>query len=228
MFARSRMEGIKGLLALYMNPKSKTYNSWGASSCQISITFSRGRYCACQLRKLARQFTEDCRILPVNPYGNWNESVLVDEDLVNDINLYLQELGSTITARKLADVLSHEDVKLKHGITCTIRERTARRYMKALGYRLQTAKKCQYVDMNERMLYGTTKSNSYLNGKHYRIECITGQLKTYPSLVPKFPVVELLQGSMTSQYFTLITIERKHGSIKTHWQSHMQKAMVHL
>ena len=124
-FKRSRMEGIKGFLALYMNTKSKTYNSWHASSYQIAITLSRGHYCAHQLQKLTWQFIGDRKILPINPYGSWNESMLVDEDLINDINLYLQELGSKITARKLVDFLAHEDVKSKHGITHTIRERIA-------------------------------------------------------------------------------------------------------
>lgn len=150
VFKRSRMEGMRGLLALYTNSKSATFDQWGASSCQMAITFGRGRYCARQLRFLTRQFISDRTLLPINPYGSWNESMLVDEDLVNDINLYLQELGNTITAKKLVDFLAREDVKLKHGITRTISERTARRYLQTLGYRWQPAKKGQYVDGHER------------------------------------------------------------------------------
>jgi hypothetical protein len=50
-------------------------------------------------------------VLPVNPYGDWNKSMLVDEDLVNDINLYLQELGGSIMAAKLVKFLARNDVK---------------------------------------------------------------------------------------------------------------------
>jgi len=39
----------------------------------------------------------------VNPYGDWNESMLMDEDLCNDINLYFQEIGKEISAKKLMD-----------------------------------------------------------------------------------------------------------------------------
>jgi hypothetical protein len=150
VFKHSRMEGMRSLLAFYTNPKSATFDKWGPSSCQAAISFDRGRYCARQLRFLTRQFIRDRTLLPINPYGSWNESMLVDEDLVNDINLYLQELGDAITAKKLADFLSREDVKSKHGITRTISERTACRYLQTLGYRWQAAKKGQYVDGHER------------------------------------------------------------------------------
>lgn len=123
------MDGIKGLLTLYTSKKSKTYDTWGTSSCQIAISFKKGCYCAHQLCRLAHQFIKDQTVLPVNPYRNWNKSMLVDEDLVNVINLYLQELGSTITAAKLVEFLVCEDVKLKHGITHTIGEKTACCYL---------------------------------------------------------------------------------------------------
>ena len=76
----------------------------------------------------------------------------MDEDLVNDINLYLQELGNAITVSKLVDFLGCEDVinKSKHGITHTIKERMVQRYLKTLGYHWQNPKKGQYVDGHER------------------------------------------------------------------------------
>ena len=149
-FVRSRMEGMLSFLNLYTNPHSKTYKSWGASSLQAAITMSRGRYCARQLRRLTRQFIKDRTVLPVNPYGQWNESMLVDEDLANDINLYLQEIGKEISARKLMEYLAQDEVKARHGITKPISERTARRYLNSLGYRFTAPKKGQYADGHER------------------------------------------------------------------------------
>ncbi|KAF9470849.1 hypothetical protein BDN70DRAFT_998814 [Pholiota conissans] len=149
-FKRSRIEGMRALLNLYTNCKSETYNRWGRSSCTAAISFNRGCYCAHQFRFLTRQFIRDRTLLPINPYGTWNHSMLVDEDLVNDVNLYLQELGDGITAKKLVDFLAREDVKAKHGIRRTITERTARRYLQTLGYRWRAAKKGQYVDGHER------------------------------------------------------------------------------
>ncbi|EDR03806.1 uncharacterized protein LACBIDRAFT_306885 [Laccaria bicolor S238N-H82] len=110
----------------------------------------RGRYCARQLTALVRKFLDDRTFLPVNPYGDWNQSMLIDEDLSLDINLYLQEIGKDVSAKKVVSFLAREEVKQKHGITKAISERTARRYLNALGYRFRTAKKGQYADGHER------------------------------------------------------------------------------
>ncbi|THU79173.1 hypothetical protein K435DRAFT_875794 [Dendrothele bispora CBS 962.96] len=46
--------------------------------------------------------------------------MLADEDLCNDINLYLQEIGNDITAEKLVSYLARDDVREKHGISQSI------------------------------------------------------------------------------------------------------------
>ncbi|EDR09574.1 uncharacterized protein LACBIDRAFT_326022 [Laccaria bicolor S238N-H82] len=149
-FVRIRMEGMRTLLNFFTNPKSATYQKWCASSMQASISLGRGTYCARQLRKLTRQFIENRKILPINPYGDWNQTMLADEDLPSDINLHLQELGKDITAGKIVEFLAHPEVKLKHGITKKISLRTAERYLKLLGFRWITPKKGQYADGHER------------------------------------------------------------------------------
>ena len=121
-FVRTRMEGMRCLLNFFTNPRSMTHAHWGASSLQASIALGRGVHCARQLRKLVRQFIEDRKILPVNPYGEWNQTMLVNEDLASDINLHLQELGKDITAVKIVKFLACPNVKLKHGITKKISE----------------------------------------------------------------------------------------------------------
>jgi hypothetical protein len=83
------------------------------------------------------------------PFGDWNQSMLLDEDLASDINLYLQELGKEISACKLVDFLARPDVRLKHGVTKKISERTARQYLNVLGYRWRSPKKGQYADGHE-------------------------------------------------------------------------------
>ena len=150
-FLRPRMEGIRIFLNLFTSPNSNTYNKWAASSLQASVSMGHGTYCAWQLRKLARGYIADHKVLPINPYGNWNQSMLVDEDLCNDLNLYLQELGKDITAEKVAEYLSRPEVKEKHGISKTISIRMARRYLNALGFRFSHPKKGQYADGHERV-----------------------------------------------------------------------------
>ncbi|KAK0197638.1 hypothetical protein F5146DRAFT_871242, partial [Armillaria mellea] len=149
-FKRIWMEGMQSLLALCMDPRSMTYGKWAASSLQAAVTLLHGTYCAWILRKLVCNYISDCTILPLNPYGNWNQTMLVNEDLAQDINLYLQELGKDITAAKVVLFLAHPDIKEKHGITKKISLRMAQRYLHALGYHWQEAKKGQYVDGHER------------------------------------------------------------------------------
>lgn len=88
--------------------------------------------------------------------------MLVDEDLVNDINLYLQEIGNEISAKKLQQYLASEDVRAKHGISKPICEQTARRYLNTLGYRFTSAKKGQYSDGHERDDVVYYRQNTFL------------------------------------------------------------------
>ena len=149
-FIRTRMEGMQTMLNFYINKDSKTYDAWNASAFQAAISLGHGRHCARQLRILNRQFIKDRTLLPINPYGSWNESMLVDEDLTNDISLYLLEIGKEISAKKLMEFLAREDIRSKHGIEKPISEQTARRYLNNLGYRWSTPKKGQYADGHER------------------------------------------------------------------------------
>ncbi|GLB37418.1 hypothetical protein LshimejAT787_0404690 [Lyophyllum shimeji] len=162
VFVRTRMEGMRTMLNFYTNPESATFGKWAASSYQASISLGKGRYCARQLRKLGRQFIDDRTVLPVNPYGDWNESMLADEDLMYDISLHLQELRKEITAEKLVEYLARDDVREKHGITKAISARTARRYLKALGYRWKTERKGQYADGHEREDVVEYRNNKFL------------------------------------------------------------------
>ena len=149
-FVKIRMLGMDSLLNLITHPSSTTHGKWIASSMQAAFALGKGTYCACQLRRLSKQFIEDCAILPINPFGDWNQSMLRDEDLASDINLHLQMLGKEISARKLVAFLARPDVHLKHGITKKISERTVCRYLNALGYRWRSPNKGQYADGHER------------------------------------------------------------------------------
>ena len=85
---------------MFMNWQSHTYNQWGAFACQVAIGMGQGKHCAEQLCKLNHGFLADWSILPINPYRDWNELLLVNEDLVNEINIYLLSLGNDITTKK--------------------------------------------------------------------------------------------------------------------------------
>jgi hypothetical protein len=150
LWRHARLEGMTSMLYMFTNQQSSTYNKWGASACQAAVGMGRGRHCARRLCELNRAYLMDRKILPVNPYGDWNESLLVNENLVNEISIYLLSLGKEITAAKLADFLHIPEIKEKYGIERDISHKTATRYLQALGYRYQLAPKGQYVDGHER------------------------------------------------------------------------------
>lgn len=149
-YVQKQLEAMKIMLNFYSHPKSHTYGAWSASSIHAAIALGQGGSCGRRLCQLNRQFIRDRTMLPVNPYGNWNESLLVEEDLTNEISLYLMEIGKEISATKLMEFINNENIRLKYGIEKPISERTARRYLNRLGYRWSAPKKGQYADGHER------------------------------------------------------------------------------
>ncbi|KAJ6518432.1 hypothetical protein DFH09DRAFT_939964, partial [Mycena vulgaris] len=148
-WVRVRMEGIRSHLAQHSNPNSVTYGNWGLSARKAAIAAGRDVYCVRRFANLSREYIASRKVLPINPYGTWKKSMLADEVLANDICDHLQELGKFITADKLVDYLSREDVMDKHGLDKKISVRTARRYLNDLGYRFTVEKKGQYSDGHE-------------------------------------------------------------------------------
>ncbi|KZV95350.1 hypothetical protein EXIGLDRAFT_610717 [Exidia glandulosa HHB12029] len=110
----------------------------------------RGLYCARVLRQMVRAFIADRTVLPINPYGDWKTSMLSDQDLGNALMLHLQELGDSFTSSAIVDWLARPEVKAEYGISKTISESTARRWLLALGYRYRLEARGQYVDGHER------------------------------------------------------------------------------
>ncbi|KAF8803034.1 hypothetical protein BYT27DRAFT_7049092, partial [Phlegmacium glaucopus] len=150
LWTRARLEGMQSMLLMYTDSKSQTYDNWGASSCQTAIGMGRGLLCARRLRELCRAFIKDRKVLPVNPYGDWNESMLADENLANEISIYLLSIRNEISAKKLMEFLNQLDIKEKYGIEKSISHKTACRYLISLGYRYRATPKGQYADGHER------------------------------------------------------------------------------
>ena len=149
-FTQRRIKGIETILSLYTSPDSELYGRWGASSKHAAISMCRGRYCARVLRRMARQYIADRSVLPENPFGKWNSSLLMNEDLCQELGLFLRELGKDITALKVQVYLHDPNVMIKHGITKKVSLRTAQQYLHAMGFQWTSAPKGQYVDGHER------------------------------------------------------------------------------
>ena len=89
LWTRAWLEGMQSMLHSYTNPDSSTYLHWGASAIQTAIGMGRGHHCTRCLLELCRDYLDNRRVLPINPYGDWNESYLHDENLSNEISIYL-------------------------------------------------------------------------------------------------------------------------------------------
>lgn len=115
-FTRNRLIGIQTMLNSYTTQglEGGTYARWGSSARLAAHGLGRGKHCARVLAALARQFILTREVLDVNPYGEWNETMLADEDLANDIRLHLQSLGKEITAEKLVNYLNDPEVRAEH------------------------------------------------------------------------------------------------------------------
>ncbi|KAJ7656535.1 hypothetical protein DFH06DRAFT_960991, partial [Mycena polygramma] len=162
-FTRNCLLGIRAMLNFYVTPvKGGTYGEWGASATLAAHGLGRGKHCARVLADLARQWIINREVLDLNPYGDWNESMLADEDLANDIRLHLQSLGKEITATKLVDYLNNPAVQREHNIDKPVSLTTARRYLMELGYRFTSPKKGQYIDGHERPDVVYYRDNTYL------------------------------------------------------------------
>ncbi|KAK1218230.1 hypothetical protein PQX77_019095 [Marasmius sp. AFHP31] len=151
VFVRHWLEEMRTLLSLYTCEKSSTFNQWGKSAVQAAIALGLpSKFCACTLSRLSRAYILDRTIIPVNPYGRWKKSMLMDEDVMSDVKEYLQELGTKITAEKLTTFLSSPEFMEKHGTRKKYTIHTAQRYLHYLGYQFQHQRKGQYVDGHDR------------------------------------------------------------------------------
>ncbi len=113
--------------------------------------------------QLCRSYIADRKILPINPYGDWKESMLVDENLQNEINIYFLSIGNEITAKRLMDFLRQLDIKEKYGIEQDISHKTACWYLHTLGYRYKATPKGQYADGHEREVVVFYQQNVFLS-----------------------------------------------------------------
>ncbi len=89
--------------------------------------------------------------------------MLVDENLQNEINIYLLSIGNEITAKRLMDFLRQLDIKEKYGIEQDISHKTACWYLHTLGYRYKATPKGQYADGHEREVVVFYQQNVFLS-----------------------------------------------------------------
>src|SRR6266436_9559186 len=91
----------------------------------------------------------DFNMIPRNPYGKWKESILMDEDIRQDIEAHLHSLGPFISAMDIVEFLNTPDMHEHLGCDKLISLRTGQCWLKTMGYCWKREKKGQYSDGHE-------------------------------------------------------------------------------
>jgi hypothetical protein len=140
-------------LWLYTDKDSPNYGrpgAWTVASKQTAHNLHKDAWMARKLREWTRAFILDRNDIPINSYGEWNVSILKDEGLAEEIHLHLQGIGKYVKAMDIVHFLSTPEMLTRLDRTMPITERTAQRWMGAMGYRWTVDPKGQYVDGHER------------------------------------------------------------------------------
>ena len=141
-----RLKGMQSMLLIYTNSSSHIYDLWRASLCQAAIGMGRGHHCAHRLWELCRDFINDQMVIPINPLGDWNKFMLINENLQNEIDIYLMSIRNEISAQKTHNSWNFF-INLTFGIECNISHKTACQY---LHTHYKATLKGQYADGHER------------------------------------------------------------------------------
>ena len=105
---RTRLEGMRQFMWTYINPNSGTTGQWQGSSLKTANNLEKGPTYAWKLHDWIRAYIADCEDLPVNPYGQWNESVIdKDPTLAQEIHAHLQTIGKYV---KVMDLVNFMDI----------------------------------------------------------------------------------------------------------------------
>ena len=88
-------------------------------------------------------------MIPRNPYGKWKESILMDEDIRQEIETHLRSLGPFISAMDIVEFLNTPNMHECLGHNKSISLRTGQHWLKTMGYCWKSEKKGQYSDGHE-------------------------------------------------------------------------------
>ena len=149
VFFRSRITSMVATLNLYLDPEL-TYSWRDASLIAAKASGHRVTY-ARNLRTWLHHYLHSGK-LPMHRYGNYNKSILDDEDFAQDIQLHLTEIAKKgyIRAQDIVDYVATPEVQAKLGTKARgIHLRTARRWLHKLRWRYSRKRNGMYIDGHE-------------------------------------------------------------------------------
>jgi hypothetical protein len=121
-----------------------------------------GSWASRQLRQWTQAYIRDRTDLPIGDYGKSNTSLIEDEDLRQEILVYLQEIGRYVRAMDIVEYMNKDQVKETYGLKKGISLATAKRWMRQLDYRWSKTPTGQYVDGHEREDVVTYRQNIFI------------------------------------------------------------------
>src|SRR5436305_12727941 len=98
--------------------------------------------------------------------GQQNTSVLEDEDVASAIELHLQSKGKYACAEDVVKLLDNVDVRRTLGLKRPITIRTARRWLRKMGYKWKKEPKGLYFDGHERADVVDYRTHKFLPAWH--------------------------------------------------------------
>lgn len=138
------------MLAFLRYYKSQSMQkSWLEASELAAVGAGRGPYLARQLRTWVVQYVASKTLTLILPV-QFKRSMVNDEDIKNEIKIYLQAQGKWIKVAHIIQFFQQEEIKQKYGLTKVISERSACRWMHEMVYRYGKERKGQYEDGHER------------------------------------------------------------------------------
>ncbi|KAJ7711523.1 hypothetical protein B0H16DRAFT_1251327, partial [Mycena metata] len=146
----ARLECMVRFLRLY---KASGYSGWTLHSETVATSTGKSgskSYLGRKIRQWAIEFCEDNKKIPSHRYGQFNSSILSDEDIAGDIHLHLQSLGKFVSAKAIVQYVATPEFQARLSVKRKITIRTAQRWMKKMGYRWRKEPKGMYSDGHER------------------------------------------------------------------------------
>ena len=110
------LQSLKALFWSYTADKSTVKGQWIPALQQAALFVGTGSaYSETQIWKQAKEFLPTHKILS-SRYGAWNQSrINTDEELAQEINLYLQAKGKYVKAEDICQYLNQPEVKERWG-----------------------------------------------------------------------------------------------------------------
>ncbi|KAK0456923.1 hypothetical protein EV421DRAFT_1896115 [Armillaria borealis] len=141
---------------------SNGYYDWTGSAELTAMAAGKGAWLAWRVKEWTHNLIDDPEDIPIHSYSKFNSSILVDEDIENEICLHLQEIGPFFCTMDIVCFLKTPEMTRRLTLKKMICERTAQRWLNRMSYQWKREPKGQYKDGHERSDVVAYRQDSFL------------------------------------------------------------------